>query len=426
MKRTLCSQISRHLGDDIKVAGWVQASRSLGGITFVVIRDRSGVTQAIFEGRIEAPAHQSVVEVCGLVRPEKRAPGGVEIAGASIVELSRAEPSLPVDITGKTQSSFESLLDHRVLALRNPRAAAVLKVQAELVAGFRDFLRGEGFTEVFTPKIVATGTEGGAELFEVKYFEKQAYLAQSPQLYKQMLVGSGLERVFEVGPVFRAEEHNTSRHTNQFTSLDLEMGFIEDVEDVMGLEERFLAYALPRVAAACACEIEMTGATVPRAGSIPRLDIEEARAVARARLGHEMPAGNLSPEGEKAVSEDIFETTGQDFVFITGYPVSVRPFYAMPDQRDPSRTKSFDLLFRGLEVTTGGQRIHDYDMLVRNLLAAGLDPAKFEGYLEVFRFGMPPHGGLAIGAERLTTRLLGLGNVREACTFPRDRTRLQP
>jgi nondiscriminating aspartyl-tRNA synthetase len=426
MKRTLCSDISRHQGEEIRICGWVQATRSLGGIAFVIVRDRTGTSQAVFEGKAELPPQQSVVEVSGMVRAEKRAPGGCEIVGTCITELSRAEPALPLDIMGKTQSNVEAMLDHRVLALRNPRVSAALRVQSELVAAFRDFLRSEGFTEVFTPKIVATGTEGGAELFEVKYFERQAYLAQSPQLYKQMLVGSGLERVFEVGPVFRAEEHNTSRHINQFTSLDLEMGFIESVEDVMRLEERLLAYALPRVAEACACEIEMAGARVPQPGSIPRLDIEEAREAARIRLGHEMPPGNLSPEGEKAVSEHILETTGQEFVFVTGYPVTSRPFYAMPDPTDPSRTKSFDLLFRGLEVTTGGQRIHDYEMLLRNLSAWGLDPAKFEGYLEVFRFGMPPHGGLAIGAERLTTRLLGLGNVREACTFPRDRTRLQP
>ncbi|MDP2858940.1 MAG: aspartate--tRNA(Asn) ligase [Bacillota bacterium] len=426
MKRTLCSDISRHQGEEIRICGWVQATRSLGGIAFVIVRDRTGTSQAVFEGKAELPPQQSVVEVSGMVRAEKRAPGGCEIVGTCITELSRAEPALPLDIMGKTQSNVEVMLDHRVLALRNPRVSAALRVQSELAAAFRDFLRSEGFTEVFTPKIVATGTEGGAELFEVKYFERQAYLAQSPQLYKQMLVGSGLERVFEVGPVFRAEEHNTSRHINQFTSLDLEMGFIESVEDVMRLEERLLAYALPRVAKACACEIEMAGARVPQPGSIPRLDIEEAREAARIGLGHEMPPGNLSPEGEKAVSEHILETTGQEFVFVTGYPVTSRPFYAMPDPTDPSRTKSFDLLFRGLEVTTGGQRIHDHEMLLRNLSAWGLDPAKFEGYLEVFRFGMPPHGGLAIGAERLTTRLLGLGNVREACTFPRDRTRLQP
>jgi len=426
MKRTLCSDISRHQGEEIRICGWVQATRSLGGIAFVIVRDRTGTSQAVFEGKADLPSQQSVVEVRGMVRAETRAPGGCEIVGTGITELSRAEPVLPLDIMGKTQSNVEAMLDHRVLALRNPRVSAALRVQSELVAAFRDFLRAEGFTEVFTPKIVATGTEGGAELFEVKYFERQAYLAQSPQLYKQMLVGSGLERVFEVGPVFRAEEHNTSRHINQFTSLDLEMGFIESVEDVMQLEERLLACALPRVAEACACEIEMSGARVPQTGRIPRLDIEEAREAARIRLCHEMPAGNLSPEGEKAVSEHILETTGQEFVFVTGYPVTSRPFYAMPDPTDPSRTKSFDLLFRGLEVTTGGQRIHDHEMLLRNLSAWGLDPAQFEGYLEVFRFGMPPHGGLAIGAERLTTRLLGLGNVREACTFPRDRTRLQP
>ena len=426
MKRLLCRDISRHIGERVLIQGWLEVARSLGSLHFIIVSDRSGSAQAVFEGTFAPPPVQSVVGVTGTVRQDERAPGGAELAAESLTEISRAEAGLPIEMNGRSQPGFEAVFEHRVLSMRNRRARAILKVSSEFVRAFREFFRSQGFVEVFTPKIVATGTEGGAELFEVKYFEKNAYLAQSPQLYKQMMVATGLERVYEVGPVFRAEEHNTSRHINQFTSLDIELGFIEDVEDVMRLEEQFLAFALAVIAETCAVELEALGVVVPVGGRVLRLDIDEARAMAKVSSGRDMPEGNLDPEGEKAVCQTVAEKTGGEFVFITGYPESVRPFYAMPDAARPGKTRSFDLLFRGLEVTTGGQRIHDHAMLVEHMLARGLDPARFRGYLEAFRFGMPPHGGLAIGAERFAARLLGLSNVREACTFPRDRTRLEP
>jgi nondiscriminating aspartyl-tRNA synthetase len=425
VERTLCSHVSCHTGEEVRVSGWLEAVRQMGQLTFVVVRDRSGCCQAVFEEKTEIPPVQSVVSLSGLVQSEERAPGGAEITSPTLRTVSAAASPLPIEVNGRL-IPLEIMLEHRVLSLRTKRATAILKISAEFVRAFREALTEQEFVEVFTPKIVGTGTEGGAELFPVKYFERTAYLAQSPQLYKQMMVGTGLERVFEVGPAFRAEEHNTSRHLNQFLSLDLEMAFIDGAEELMRLEERFLSRVLTSVAHSCAKELALLGCTVPEVTSIPRLDIEEAREMASSHTKRRMPTGNLDPEGERAVCEVVARDTGSEFVFIMGYPEAVRPFYAMPDPERPGKTQSFDLLFRGLEVTTGGQRIHDYEQLLAKMRRYKLDPEQFSGYLEPFKYGMPPHGGLAMGAERFVARLCGLPNVREACAFPRDRTRLAP
>jgi nondiscriminating aspartyl-tRNA synthetase len=356
---------------------------------------------------------------------EERAPGGAEIVSPAIKVLAGAASPLPIEVNGRI-IPLDIMLEHRVLSMRTKRASSILRISAAFVRAFREVLTENGFVEVFTPKIVGTGTEGGAELFSVDYFERKAYLAQSPQLYKQMMVGTGLERVFEVGPAFRAEEHNTSRHLNQFLSLDLEMAFIAGAEDLMCLEEQFLRKALTGLRESCAKELALLGCIVPEITSIPRLDIDEARDIASTHTKRRMPTGNLDPEGERAVCEVIARDTGSEFVFVTGYPEAVRPFYAMPDPARPGKTQSFDLLFRGLEVTTGGQRIHDHCQLLDKMKKYKLDPSQFSGYLEPFKYGMPPHGGLAMGAERFVARLCGLTNVREACAFPRDRTRLAP
>lgn len=426
MSRVLCSDVSHHLDAEVSICGWVEVVRSMGALSFLVVRDRSGCVQVVWEGRGDLPATQSVVSISGTAKSDRRAPGGAEIIARSLIEVSRAESPLPVDFDGRCPSGLDALLEHRVLSLRSRRSRAMLKIKSEFTRAFREFLRQEGFTEVHTPKIVATGTEGGAELFSVGYFGKKAYLAQSPQLYKQMLVSTGLERVFEVGPVFRAEEHNTSRHTNEFTSLDLEMGFIDDVEDVMALEERFLKAAVEHLREYVHNDLEQNGWALPEIKSIPRLDVDEARHLVKKRLGLDLPEGDLGAEGERAAGQAVLEETGEEFCFITGYPESIRPFYAMPDKERPGKTRSFDLLFRGSEITTGGQRIHSHSMLVEKMTQRGLDPTAFGGYLEAFRFGMPPHGGLAIGLERFVMKLMGFSNIREACTFVRDRTRLEP
>lgn len=427
MSRVLCSSIPEHLGKKIQIKGWLCGLRQLGQVSFLIIQDRSGLVQAVFEGEHQAPALQSVVCVEGEVRRDERAVGGHEIVGSGLTVLAHAASPLPLHLkNGPERMPIDTLLEHRVLALRNERIAAPLRLKAAFVDCFRRYFSQRGFLEIFTPKIVGVGTEGGAELFTVEYFERKAYLSQSPQLYKQMMVGAGFERVFEIGPVFRAEEHNTSRHLNQFLSLDIEMGFIDDVEDLMRLEEEFLRCAFSEMAVSCRHTLEMYGVEMPEVAPIPRIDLGEAIQMVEDRLQKKMPPGNLDPSGERALSKAILETTDSEFVFVTGYPKSVRPFYVMPDDSKPDKTKSFDLLFKGLEVTTGGQRINNHDMMVSNMLLNGLVPEQFSGYLQAFKYGMPPHGGFAIGAERVIARLLNLPNVRSATAFVRDRTRLSP
>jgi nondiscriminating aspartyl-tRNA synthetase len=334
---------------------------------------------------------------------------------------------LPFEINKKTTDvRLDTLLNHRVLSLRHPQLHATFRIQSALAGAFRDFLYQRDFTQIFTPKIVSSGTEGGSNLFPVDYFGRQAYLAQSPQFYKQMMVGAGYERVFEIAPVYRAEEHNTSRHLNEYVSLDVEMGFIRSDDDLMDLEQELLWYVLEKVAAECEAELALLGVDVRVPSEIPRIPVEEAQHILQRKYGKTSPKGDLDPEGERLICRYAAENGKPAFVFITRYPREVRPMYAMPAPDNEELTSSFDLIFNGLEITTGGQRIHDYEMLLASMLGRGLNPDHFAGYLDVFRYGMPQHGGFAIGLERLTSRLLGLSNVREASAFPRDRTRLAP
>jgi nondiscriminating aspartyl-tRNA synthetase len=313
-------------------------------------------------------------------------------------------------------------LEYRYVSLRGEKARAPLKIQAALVRGFRSYLDSQGFTEIFTPKIVSAGAEGGSNLFGVDYFEHRAYLAQSPQLYKQIMVGV-YERVYEVAPVFRAEQHATSRHLNEYLSLDVEMGFIESEYDVMSLEEELIRAMLEEARYSAASECALLQVEWPNVAEMPRLEHREARRILREELG--MPVGaDFNEEAERALGAWAKERWGVDFLFITKYPEVARPFYAYPE--GDGSTRGFDLLFRGLEITSGGQRIHQYEVLVEQLKKKGNDPASFAGYLEVFKYGMPPHGGFAIGAERFTQKLAGLPNVRYARAFPRDRHRLRP
>ncbi len=340
--------------------------------------------------------------------------------------IGRAQAVPPIEINQKKlAASLDTMLDHRALSLRNPRVRAAMKIQAELMHAFREGLRAQGFTEIHTPKIVLAGAEGGSALFPVAYFDRQAFLAQSPQFYKQIMVGV-FERVFEIAHVFRAEEHNTSRHLNEYLSLDYEMGFIQDEHTVMDMEVGLLRFMFEHVAAACERELDMYGARVPVVDP-PRVPLADAKEILSRKFGKKYdPDEDLDPEGERLFCRHIQEETRSEMVFLTEYPVSKRPMYTMPHESTPGVTRSFDLLYKGLEVTTGGQRIHDYEMLKANIAAWGLDPRDFGYYLEAFEYGMPPHGGLAIGAERLTARLLGMANIRQATPFPRDVSRLVP
>jgi len=434
MQRTLAAEVPRHIGEEVRLLGWLHHVRALGSISFVILRDRTGLAQGVVLDPSKLDVSQlkreSVVEVIGTVKAEPQAKKGAEIVVRSVTPLIEPVAELPFEVNRsrkKLNLKIDAVLDHRAFSLRNPEFAAPFRVQAEVVRTFSDHLRSRGFLEVHTSKIVAAGTEGGTALFPIKYFEQTAYLAQSPQFYKQMLVGAGFERVFEVGFVYRAEDHATSRHINEYLSLDYEMGFIESYTDVMDTERGFLAALVENLAKNCPDEFELLGAQLPRLGTVPEIPLKEAVAILSRDYGRDVTGMvDLDPEGERQICDYALKNHGSEFVFISRYPRSARPFYTMPDPEDDESTLGFDLLFRGLEVTTGSQRIHDYQMLCDSIRRIGGNPDSFNFYLEIFKYGMPPHGGLAIGAERLTQQLLGLGNVREASFFPRDRFRITP
>ena len=431
LPRTLTRELGAHDAESVRLQGFVHARRDLGGVQFLVLRDKSGLAQCVGSG-LHLPLPESSVEILGTVKAHKKAPGGFEVQVSELKVLSAAIEASPLEIPKMEWNvNPETMLDYRYISVRGLRERAALKVQAELVFAFHSHLRSEGFTEISTPKIVSAGAEGGANLFKLDYFGEQAYLAQSPQLYKQIMVGV-FERVYEVAPVYRAEEHATSRHLNEYLSLDVEMGFIESEEDVMDLETRVLAAMMERLKTECAAEFELLGASIPAVPEhIPRITLLEARELVTRTFAHAVGGKDLDPEAERLLCQHYAETQGTDFVFVTKYPRAARPFYAHPEINadgtlSPDLTRGFDLLFRGIEITSGGQRIHDHAMLMDSIRAYKMDPAAMTGYSEVFKFGMPPHGGFAIGAERLTAKLLGISNVRYARAFPRDRNRLTP
>jgi len=424
MQRTLIADLPSALNQSVSISGWVYSRRDLGGIRFLLVRDRSGLVQCVF-GKVDLPLSESCVSVTGTVVESKKAPGGLEIQAETLQIITEAVETPPIEIPKEEwHVNPETILQYRHVSLRNLKAQASMKVQAELVAGFREYLNGQGFSEIFSPKIVAAGAEGGANLFEVDYYGKRAYLAQSPQLYKQIMVGV-LERVFEVAPVFRAEASHTVRHLAEYLSLDVEMGFIEDDGDVMDLEEGLLKAMFARIAKTCAAELALFEVTLPNLEvDFPRITLFEARDIVKNEYAHASGGKDLDPEAERLIGKWAKDNHDSDFVFVTHYPQAARPFYTYPTE--DGLTRGLDLIFRGTEITSGGQRIHDYHMLIDEMQKRNMDPDAFQGYLEVFKYGMPPHGGFAIGAERLTALLLGISNIRFARAFPRDGSRLQP
>lgn len=422
--RVLTAEVGAHVGETVRLRGFVHSRRDLGGIQFVVLRDRKGLVQCVLSGQ-HLPMPESSVEITGKVVEQPRAPGGFEVQASAFAVLSAATVPSPVEIPkAASHANPETLLDYRYVTVRALRDRAALKVQAELVQAFREYLIAQDFTEIFTPKIVSAGAEGGANLFELDYFGHKAYLAQSPQLYKQIMVGV-FERVFETAPVYRAEEHATSRHLNEYLSLDVELGFIENEHDVMDVEEGLLRFVVDRLRERCAEEFALFGAELPSFGrEVPRIPLLTAREIVTEKFGHSVGGKDLDPEAERLFSQHVKEEYGSDFVFVTRYPRVARPFYAFFEE--DGLTRSFDLLFRGIEITSGGQRIHDPAMLDQSIRDYRMNPEAMEGYAATFRHGMPPHGGFAIGAERLTAKLLGIPNVRFARAFPRDRHRLTP
>ena len=419
-------------GQSVKLNGAVHTIRDMGEVAFVILRKREGLIQCVFEEgvtkfELKDLKEAATVEVEGVVAKEDRAPNGIEIRLREIRILSEPSAPMPLAISKwKLNTSLEAKLNNRAVSLRNIRERAKFKIQEGLVRGFREFLYEEGFTEIHTPKIGAKGAEGGANLFRFEYFHRPAVLEQSPQFYKQMMVGV-FDRVFETAPVFRAEKHNTKRHLNEYTSLDFEMGYIDGFEDIMAMETGFLQYAMELLKKDYARELKVLGVELPDVSQIPAVKFADIKEIVAEKYNHKMRNPfDLEPEEEVLIGRYAKEEWGSDFVFVTHYPSKKRPFYAMDDPEDPRYTLSFDLLFRGLEITTGGQRIHDYKMLTDKIAARGMTEEGMEQYLATFKHGMPPHGGLGIGLERLTMQLLGEDNVRETTLFPRDLSRLEP
>lgn len=424
MARIFIKDLAQHVGENVSLKGWIHNRRNMGGISFLILRDKTGTVQCVFENT-DIPLHESSVSVTGKVVEHAKAPDGVEVQASGLTIISEALQPPPIEIPKEDFSANpDTQLEYRHVSLRGVKAQATMKVQAALVKAFRKFLNSEGFTEIFTPKLVAAGAEGGANLFEVDYYGKRAFLAQSPQLYKQIMVGV-LERVFEVAPVYRAEASHTSRHLSEYLSMDAELGFIESDADVMDVEEALLKSIMKEVGESCQRELELFGAELPNVDvTFPRISLLEARQIVKAEYDHETGGKDLDPEAERLISRWAKENFESDFIFITHYPQAARPFYTYPSE--DGLTRGLDLIFRGVEITSGGQRVHEHDVLVEELRKRKMNPEDFAGYLEVFKHGMPPHGGFAIGAERLTALLLGIANVRFARAFPRDGSRLQP
>ena len=414
------------------VAGAIHSIRNMGEIAFVILRKKEGLFQTVLE---EGKANVSVrdlkeamtVRVTGTVSQEERAPQGRELLISNLEVLSSPAEPLPLAIDKwKLNTSLEAKLNFRSISLRNLQERAKFRIQEGLTRAFRDYLYEQGFTEIHTPKIGSRGAEGGANMFKLSYFHKPAVLAQSPQFYKQMMVGV-FDRVFETAPVFRAEKHNTKRHLNEYTSLDFEMGYIDGFEDIMAMETGFLQYMVDLLKKDYEKELKILGVTLPNVDKIPTVRFDEAKRKVAEKYGRKIRNPyDLEPEEEALIGQYFKEECDADFVFVTHYPSKKRPFYAMDDPADPTFTLSFDLLYHGLEITTGGQRIHDYNMLLEKIEKRGMTTEGMEQYMDTFKHGMPPHGGLGIGLERLTMKLIGEDNVRETTLFPRDMSRLEP
>ena len=430
LERIRTTQAASHIGQRVKLAGWLHTLRRMGGLNFLVVRDGFGMFQAVLDdvSPLSGCQVESIIEIEGTVVAEPQAPGGVELHECTVQVLVPVTEVPPLVINKRElKASLDVFLDHAPVGLRHPARRALFRIQAGLMTAFRAHLASQGFTEIQTPKLVGSATESGANVFAVDYFGRKAYLAQSPQFYKQLMVGV-FERVFEVGPVFRAEPHATVRHLNEYVSLDVEMGFIRDHHDVMAVLSGIIAAMVEHVKQHHADDLALIGATMPTVPEcIPEIDFREAQALIAQHTDRD-PRGepDLAPADEKWLCDYAREQWGSDFLFVTGYPTEKRPFYTMPAPHDPTVTNGFDLLFRGTELVTGGQRIHLFSQLVEAAKAKGISPEVIAGYLEAFRFGMPPHGGFAIGLERFVMLMVGLGNLREASLFPRDIHRLSP
>ena len=426
------NELVNHIGEIIKIHGSIYKVRKMSGFAFVLLRTKREIIQCVYSADIsnfdvDELVEESSVLVIATVVSEARSKVGYELHMISVEILSIPVTESPIVINNKiVDTSIENLLDYRPVTLRNEKERAIFKIQEGICRGFRRCLEKNNFTEIHTPKIVSEGAEGGANIFSLNYFGKDAYLAQSPQFYKQTMVGV-FERVYEIAPVFRAEKHDTARHLNEYTGVDFEMGFISDFTEIMEMETQMIESAFAELDENYKKELELLKVELPKVGEIPRLRFKEAKELIATTYNRAIKdLDDFEPEEEKLLYEIMKKKTGSEFVFVTHYPTKKRPFYAMENSENREETLSFDLLFRGLEVTTGGQRIHNYEEQVRKMEERGMDPSAFESYLMIHKYGMPPHGGLGLGLERFTSQLLGFSNVRYATLFPRDIHRVTP
>ena len=425
-------QLGAHIGEIVRLHGSIYKIRKMSSFAFVLLRTKRQMVQCVYEPAyarfaLEELKEEACVRFTAEVIREERSRSGYDLHLLEVEILSEPEEVPPVVINQKrVNTSIENLLDYRPITLRNEKERAIFQIQAKICQAFREFLDGQHFTEIHTPKIAAAGAEGGANIFSLSYFGEQAYLAQSPQFYKQMMVGV-FERVYEIAPVFRAEKHDTARHLNEYTSLDFEMGYIDSFEDIMAMETGFLQYTMELLQKEYKKELDLLKVTLPKVDKIPQVRFDKAKELVAEKYNRTIRNPfDLEPEEEALIGQYFKEEMDADFVFVTHYPSKKRPFYAMDDPEDTTYTLSFDLLFHGLEITTGGQRIHDYQTLVDKIADRGMTQEGMEQYMMIFKHGMPPHGGLGIGMERLTMKLLGEENVRETTLFPRDLNRLEP
>jgi len=415
-----------------EVCGWVHEVRDLGGLAFFLIRDRTGIIQVTIPKKraseavltaIKQVSRESVVRVSGMVKAIDKAPGGRELVPEIFEIISMAESPLPLDVVEKVPADLDTRLDARFLDARRPRVAAVFQIRSAVMHAINQYLHHEGFINITTPKIVAAATEGGTELFPIAYFNKEAFLNQSPQLYKQMMMAAGFEKVYEIGPIFRAEEHNTTKHLNEATSIDIEVSYADHLE-VMRILEELIVKTYEYVNITCSgqlASLEISDFIVPKS-PFPRLSYRDAIEIAKKKIEDPIKYGDdISPAAERAIGAEM----GGHY-FIVDWPSEIRPYYAMPYENDPSICKAFDLMHPRMELSSGAQRVHQYDLLIQQIRKKGLNPESFEFYLRPFRFGMPPHAGWGLGADRLVMTMVGLSNVREAVLFPRDMHRLVP
>jgi len=433
-KRKYTSEIKNFLNQEIEVSGWVHEVRNLGNLKFIIVRDKDGFVQACAKkgvvnpevlNKIDSLTRESVVLLKGILKEQKNAPNGYEIIPNDLEIISAANTPLPLDVTEKVDASIDTRLDNRFMDLRKPESAAIFKLRDKILESGRKFLRENKFIEIHTPKIIASASEGGTELFPIAYFDKEAFLAQSPQLYKQMMMATGFDRVFETAIYFRAEPHDTTRHLNEITAFDCEMAFIdneENIKDVLG--GLFLSILK---AVSDTEELKIAGGSVSVPESIRSFTYDECIDFLEEK-GKKIPWGvDIDTEGERMLGDILKEKFNCEIYFITKYPLKIKPFYTAPENFDlnDKYSRSFDLEYRGVEISSGGQRIHKYDLLVNRMKSMNINPENFKFYLDAFRYGMPPHGGFGLGIDRMLMQMLNT-TIKEVVLFPRDRHRLTP